>query len=457
MTNMLIIGAGHGCKELLPIFVSDKEINIVGIVDRDPNAYAIPLARELGIPVSDNLGEALKKDNFDVVVNVTGSEDVLVFLRKTLPSSVEILGGLSSKLLWQFLNERQKREEELNTSLKEHDALYRIGIQLSSAERSQKIFEIILTSAMELVNAPAGSIAIMDEKSGMLRLVLARGFSQKFISESATWVIKPRGLTAAVLDSYKPTIIPDITKEATFSINPSLIDEGVKSIAGIPLHYAGKNVGILYLNDFSPREFTEREVSILRLMATQAALAIEKMRLLEKVEQLAITDELTQIYNHRYFNNALSNEIYRAKRYKHPLSLVIIDIDNFKNYNDLYGHIYGNFILVVLADIFRRSVRPTDIVARYGGEEFAIILPETNKDTAVIFAERIRKEVADSCRPEKNMQIMSGVTVSLGIAAFNTDADNEEDLVKRADEAMYEAKKTGKNRVIAYNSKAASS
>ncbi len=457
MTNMLIVGGGKGCVELLPMLASDREINIIGLVDINPDAPAIPLAKKLGIPVSTDLKETLKRDNFNVVVNVTGKEDVLVFLRKTLPSSVEILGGLSSKLLWQFVNERQKREEELKQSIKEHDALYRIGIQLSSVERSQKIFDIILTSAMELVNTPAGSVVIMDEKSGMMRLVLAKGFSQKFISESTMWLVKPKGLTSIVIDSNKPTVIADITKEAIFSVNPSLIEEGVKSIAGIPLHYAGKTVGILYLNDFIPRGFTEKEISILNLMATQAALAIEKMRLLEKVEQLAITDELTQIYNRRYFNNALSNELYRAQRYKHSTSLLIIDIDNFKNYNDLYGHVYGNFILALMADIFRRSVRATDIVARYGGEEFAIILPETNKDTAVIFAERIRKEVADSCRPEKNMQIMCGVTISIGVATSSDDANSDEDLVKRADEAMYQAKKKGKNRVIAYNSKAASS
>ncbi|MBI5893845.1 MAG: diguanylate cyclase [Deltaproteobacteria bacterium] len=453
MTNILIIGAGHGCSQLLPILASDKEIKIIGIIDKNPSAPAIPLAKEYGIPVFTDIEDTIKKNNFNVVVNVTGNEDVLAFLRKTLPSSVEIIGGLSSKLFWQFVSERQKREEDLKKNLKEHDALYQIGIQLSSAERSQKIFDIILTSAMELTNRPAGSIVIIDEKSGMLRLVLAKGFSQKFISESSMWLIRPKGLTSVVMDSNKPTIISDITKESALSINPSLIEEGVKSIAGIPLHYAGKIVGILYLNDFISRGFTEREISILNLMATQAALAIEKMRLLEKVEQLAITDELTQIYNHRYFNNALSNEIYRAARYKHPVSLIIIDIDNFKNYNDLYGHVYGNFVLALMADIFRRSVRTTDTAARYGGEEFAIILPETKKDTAIMLAERIRNEVASSCQPEKNRQIMCGMTISLGVAAFNDDADNEEDLVKKADEAMYEAKKLGKNKVIAYSPK----
>lgn len=453
MTNILIIGAGHGCSQLLPILASDKEIKITGIVDKNPSAPAIPLAKEFGIPVFTDVEDAIKKEGFNVVVDVTGKEDVLAFLRKTLPPSVEILGGLSSKLFWQFISERQKREDELKKSLKEHDALYKIGIQLSSAERSQKIFDIILTSAMELTNRPAGSIAVVDEKSGMLRLVLAKGFSQKFISQSHMWLIRPKGLTSIVMDSNKPTIISDITKESAFSVNPSLIEEGIKSIAGIPLNYLGKVVGILYLNDFAPKEFTEREISILNLMAAQAALAIEKMKLMERVEQMAITDELTQIYNHRYFNNALSNEIYRATRYKHPVSLLILDIDNFKNYNDLYGHVYGNFILALIADIFRRSVRATDTVARYGGEEFAIILPETKKDTAVMLAERIRKDVANSCQPEKNRQIMCGMTISIGVAAFNDDANNEEDLIKKADEAMYEAKKSGKNRVVGYSPK----
>ncbi|HBO83548.1 MAG: hypothetical protein A2073_08495 [Deltaproteobacteria bacterium GWC2_42_11] len=450
MANILIVGGGKGCRELLPMLVSDREIRIVGVVDKDPDAPALSLAKGMGIPVYGNFEATLNKDNFDVVVNLTGDRNVSLLLRKMLPLSVEVIDGLSSKLLWHLIKERQKKEEELNRRLEEHNALYKIGIQLSSAGRSEKIFDIILTSAMELVNAPAGSIVIIDERNGMFRLVLAKGFSQKFISESTIWQARAKGLTTAVLNSDKPTVISDITKETALSINPSLLEEGIKSIAGIPLRYAEKAVGVLYLNDFTERVFDERDISILNLMATQATLAIEKMQLLERVEQLAITDELTGLYNHRYFSNTLSNEIFRAKRYKHSMSLVIIDIDNFKNYNDLYGHIYGNFILSAMADIFKKSVRKTDTVARYGGEEFAIILPETDKETAAMLAEKIRKEISDSCSPEKNRQIMCGVTVSIGVAVLGEDADDEEDLVKRADEAMYHAKRSGKNRVVRY-------
>lgn len=447
MTKILIIGAGRGGAALLQMFHKDSDLKIVAIVDQNTEAPGIAIARKNNIPTSSKLEDAVREFEFDVVVNVTGSKEVYNYLKDNLPSGMEILGGMSSMLLWRLVKERQNKEEELKRSLEEHQTLYKIAVELASAGKSDKIFDIILSSAMELTNAPAGSIVIMDEKNGMLRMVLAKGFSQHFISRSTMWLPRTKGLTKRVLNSNKPTIIYDITKEISPTTNPAIYEEGIRSIIGIPLKYNEKTIGILYLDDFKPREFTAREISILMLLATNATLAIEKMQILEKTEMLAITDELTQIYNHRYFRNTLSNETYRAKRYKHPVSLIMMDIDNFKSYNDDFGHIHGNYVLSIIAGIIKKNVRSIDTAARFGGEEFCIILPDTSKESAYAMAERIRSEVDKVCIPEWNSTILRKVTISLGVASFPDDTEEQGLLVKKADEAMYAAKKAGKNKV----------
>lgn len=448
LARVIIIGGGRGGSAILPILLENKEVEVVGVVDRDSNAPGMKMAQKLGIPMLVDIKDAIAKLNFDVVIDVTRNrEEVSDFLKENLPKHIEVLGGTCSRLMWDLVTERRRMAEELSMRLKEHEALYKIGIELAAAERSQKVFDIILSSAMELSGIPAGSIAILDEKSSMLRMVLAKGFSQNFIARSSVWTLRRGGFTAGILNSREPTIISDIEKMDPKEVNHLLLEEGIKSLIATPLRVHNKTLGILYLDDYKAREFKHREIAILNLLATQATLAIDKMHLLERAEYLAITDELTGLYNHRYFSNALSNEVYRASRYGHPLSVIMMDIDNFKKYNDTYGHPLGNFVLSFMSEIFKNNIRNTDTVARYGGEEFVIVSPENNKEEALILAERIRKDVEKLCRPEVNNGIAAPVTLSLGIASFPADAEGEEGIITKADEALYKAKKNGKNRI----------
>ncbi len=183
--------------------------------------------------------------------------------------------------------------------------------------------------------------------------------------------------------------------------------------------------------------------------------ALEKQRLkLAKNEQaikesqgkkyyrlLSITDGLTELYNHQYFLELLTREIALSKRYSHPLSLLMIDIDNFKEYNDTYGHLSGDRALRNIAKGLKISCRTVDIVARYGGEEFAVLMPYTNKQEAATAAERLR-QVIEKVQPEP-------LTVSIGVAAYPSDAQDEEQLIANADQALYRAKLT-KNTVCSY-------
>ena len=176
-----------------------------------------------------------------------------------------------------------------------------------------------------------------------------------------------------------------------------------------------------------------------------------------ELEKLALRDGLTGLYNHRFFQEALTTELARAARYNNPVSLIFIDVDHFKNYNDMCGHPAGDELLRQLARLLvvtedvpevRFRGRLSDIAARYGGEEFVVILPMTDRDGAVIRADRIRTMIADFPFARKEVQPMGSVTVSVGVAAYPRDALDKVTLIQIADDAMLQAKRTGRNRVV---------
>jgi diguanylate cyclase (GGDEF)-like protein len=170
-----------------------------------------------------------------------------------------------------------------------------------------------------------------------------------------------------------------------------------------------------------------------------------EMELFEKTMLSAVTDGLTGLYNHRYFQDRFEEEVERARRYQNPLSLLMLDLDDFKIYNDANGHIAGDLLLVEISKVFKKAVRKVDTVARYGGEEFAIILPSTKKKGAVTIAGRICQKVADHHFPNQVIMPLGRITVSIGVASLGDDADTHADLLDIADKALYRAKHNGKN------------
>ena len=245
----------------------------------------------------------------------------------------------------------------------------------------------------------------------------------------------------------------------------------------VPLVLGAEAEGFVEVGAGSDREFSEDEVSLLQILANQAAAAIVNVRLYQTIERQAITDGLTGLYNYRYFHERLHQEFARAQRYGLPLSLLMLDIDDFKRFNDRYGHPVGDLVLgevsKVLAEQLRRHV---DFAARYGGEEFAILLPNTSRDGAQIVGDRLVREVAalgqagadlpvpqvDGARrvgerirasiaaaelPGVGSDDEAHVTVSVGLASFPGAASSPDELVRNADKALYLAKRLGKNRV----------
>jgi diguanylate cyclase (GGDEF)-like protein len=210
----------------------------------------------------------------------------------------------------------------------------------------------------------------------------------------------------------------------------------------------GKTIGILNAESPEINAFGERDEHVFAILANSAALALENAFLHQKMEQLTISDELTSIYNYRYFKMRLEDEMRRSVRYGQSLSLIMIDIDWFKRFNDTYGHETGNRLLRGIVRVFADCIRDVDILARYGGEEFIIILPQTGQTEAYIIGERIREKIAKSrftIGPVGDELVK--ITVSIGISCYPENGRPESELVESVDQALYQAKGAGKNLV----------
>lgn len=204
-----------------------------------------------------------------------------------------------------------------------------------------------------------------------------------------------------------------------------------------------KPQGVIIVDNYvTKKPITETDIRIFNMFVEQATGAIENSQAFEDTLIKAHTDTLTSLWNHGYFQYRLDEELLKAKSSNHPISIMMIDLDDFKKFNDTYGHIQGDNALRRISEVLKESCREHDIICRYGGEEFSIILPFTNRDETYNIAEKLRKNLA-----EKEI-LKKMFTVSIGLASFPQDGLDKDTLVKKADVALYKAKREGKNRVV---------
>jgi len=211
----------------------------------------------------------------------------------------------------------------------------------------------------------------------------------------------------------------------------------------IPITYRNSVIGVLVVEDDTPnRNWEDEEVLMVKTVSDQLAVAISHARLFRQVQTQAMTDALTGLFNHRYFQERLDREMKLADRNNDQVSLILLDLDHLKRINDTHGHRTGDAALCHAAQIMQSTVREVDICARYGGEEFVIVLPQCGREDAIGVAERLREMIAS-----KPVSKVGQVTASLGVATYPATAKTKEELVEMADRAMYLAKAAGRNRV----------
>jgi diguanylate cyclase (GGDEF)-like protein len=275
-------------------------------------------------------------------------------------------------------------------------------------------------------------------------VILAERFGQ--LGESGF----PTSIARQAIEQRSVIMIPDLAAQKDPTPGKSALLLGIRSVLCVPVLLEQDVVGLIYVYKTDPaaRPFDQHDVQLAVAISHQAALTIQRARLLEKArafEQRAITDSLTGLHNRQQILELAEREFQRTRRFRHPLATLMVDIDNFKQVNDTYGHATGDLVLQAVAGRVRSHLRDIDLLGRYGGDEFLVLLVETELEGARRVAERIRQGVAEP--PVGIDQGPLNVTISVGVAAFTEDCPNLADLVNDADVALYAGKKAGKNRV----------
>ncbi len=255
-----------------------------------------------------------------------------------------------------------------------------------------------------------------------------------------------RGLQGWRAARARPLLISDTRTDP--HATPELAQSGIQSLMLIGLSTGTRLNGFLMLGHSQPGFFTPADLETAQVMATHLTLLMERARLLHQLERLAVTDGLTGLYNYRHFHERYQEEVRRARRYQIPFAVMLVDLDNFKQVNDEYGHLEGDAVLVQVAELIRRTVRETEIIARYGGDEFALLLPATNLQGARHTAERLLQTVRNHRFTTTEGEPVPTLTLSIGLAAYSDSSDSPVEILEKADEALETAKKTGRNRIV---------
>ena len=407
---------------MVPIKVSDEQIGAVVCSSMVKKIKNVPLCRRVGGEIGVEpieLLDAIKE------MKVSGTEDVDKFATLLLTLS---------RAIPEVIHEKKASEKKLS----ELEIIYKITNLLNSTFELERIFKSIISFVYESAIGDAANVLIFEgdgNKRYLLNKIDIPRHYLNFEDKIAEDVRRDESLV------FVPLIKSDERFESDIRINI------YTSMVSIPLKINEKVIGALNIYSNSIDKLNEN-ADFLSIIANQSAMAIHNARQYEKIRQLAITDKLTGLYNRRYFIELLKNEIERSKRFKKPLSVAILDIDNFRDYNNNHGHLVGDKLLFEFANILKKSIRNIDTAARYGGEEFVVLLPESNPKDASTVGERIRKAVQDECFEGEEDQPLGRVTVSVGVATCLNSSLDQQEIIKEADKALYKAKQTGKNKVI---------
>jgi diguanylate cyclase (GGDEF)-like protein/putative nucleotidyltransferase with HDIG domain len=343
-----------------------------------------------------------------------------------------VTSQVATSLEKEYLQEQlRKREEELAL-------INRLSSVITSSLNIKEVYGAFIAELKQVVDVNWATIALI-EGEGLRFEVLSteigstwrEGDRIPLEGTGAEWVAKKK----------KALLEPDLSKSSRFYTGQEHLRWGVRSIVYLPLVVKNEAIGSLIIASREPNAYTPGQVRLLERLALQIAVSVENSRLYARAEQRARIDELTGLFNRRHFDESVKLEIDRHARYRSMLSLVFLDLDFFKAYNDNQGHTAGDRILELVGRVLDGALRNTDLAFRYGGDEFAIILPQSAANEAFMVAERVRGRIAaEMSKKEIN------ISASLGLASWPSDGVTSDELVNAADRALYYAKETGGNR-----------
>src|SRR5579859_2086015 len=346
-----------------------------------------------------------------------------------------------------FFEKTEKLKNEnlrMEKQLRDIEYLYDVMKEASSTLNVQEMIELSKEFVERIFDFPHFVMAVLSEDGKKYEIRTCSGCDESFF-RSFQMEVSSGQLMAELAHEKKPYWVPAVENDEYFS---KLKNLPLHSFVFFPFLVQDRAIGFLCSFSMGELLLDGNQFSNLQIFCNQISIGLQKSLLYEKVQNLSITDGLTRLYSHRHFKQRLEEELVLARRYSSVLSLLILDIDHFKHYNDTYGHVAGDNVLKEVARIVKSQTAPAHIAARYGGEEMALIASETSKKQALELAEKIRREVESYSFSVGNQT--TTVTISIGVAAFPEDAQNHLDLIGKSDNALYAAKNRGRNRVIAF-------
>ena len=338
----------------------------------------------------------------------------------------------------------EETKVHLQAKIQDLRTIYELSTAIAGTLDADEIFRVLPERVMQTLGLNDFCILIYDPDQRVLVCRACADISRRHTEGSR--IAPGEGVPGRVFETGEPVYIPDVRSPLDLHYCGDN-RMGVRSFMCMPLMFKGKAIGVLNFNHSEPNAFDAESLATMRAMASYIAIAIENANLFRFVKGLAEKDSLTLLYNHGVFHEKLNIELERAARYGRPLSVLLMDLDDFKGINDTHGHILGDRILLMTAGVLCAHLRKSDIPSRYGGDEFAVILPETDLGAASTIAGRIAAGISE-VRMETGKGEEISFTASIGYASCTPDSQDRGNILNVADRLMYESKRRGRGGVL---------
>lgn len=474
--TVAIMGGGPRAASLLRLLMDVENITVAAVCAPTAMSPALRLADELGVFATREHTEVFQIPGLSLIVDMSEDPRFQSLLQAQRPSHVEVVGMTGSELVWDLLVAKKRGEEqerlfvELQVAydkIRSHERRLQTSkedLERANEELESRLAEIFFTH--EFFKALTSYTSVDDVCSLIVdgcNGILGAEISCVYLINRDDWTLHLRASQGRPEEAFRrvvpvsETILGHAFREGPvqeFDVEPTGVSArwakpecGVRSQAAVPLRTGGNVFGVMVMASSVVRDLTGAESERLAVLGNQSSLSLQNALLHGELERLSVTDRLTELYNYGYFQQRLEEEFKRSQRFGHVMSLIMLDIDDFKQFNDTHGHPKGDTVLKAVSTVVRAELREMDIAARYGGEEFVIVLPETELDGALAVAERIRVSV-EAIRLGDLGESTDIATVSVGVSSYPEHAASALRLLESADAAMYRAKRAGKNRVI---------
>ena len=437
---MFLIGAGRGGERVLNHLMPIPSVTVVGVADRDPVARALQIAKNAGLPVffTDPIEILQKLDvDVDIVFDLTGDIAVETALLQMSNGRFEIATGQVTRLFIRSIIEANEKDNLLKKHLE-------ISLMISQSKTLKRVFDTIVEGGMEITNMPSGFVALFNHEQRDFTLLSHKGFPFS-VSQPATFTTQHEGLTEFILSNKTPVMIPDLEKNPPFDTR-SLTLDGIRSLVAIPLLSERELLGILFYNNFQPQNFPEGLIDVLNQFALEAVIAIQRQKAIAQVRHLASRDTLTGLYNRHQFTTQLQEAIVRAGQRRadqqnETVSLMICDLDRFKEINETLGHQHGDYVLKQTAESIATLFTEDGpgahpLLFRTGADEISIIFPNTTSEQLLQKALLIRQAVQTI-----SQKVYFPIDMSIGGAIYPEHSESSDQLIIRASRSLLIAKR----------------